>query len=394
MTTLILGDVHLGKSSVLGKTSLGSFINSRTHDQLDLLEWVLDQATEHLCNQIIITGDVFEDPVPHPTLLKNFISWLKKCQAYNLTVHIVVGNHDILRSGNLVATNLDVITETDMENIHVYKSISTIYHNNVAFTMLPFKDRKSFATSSNEEAMIKLRNNILYEFESIPQNLTKVAIGHFAIEGSIFVGDEVSDLGNELFITKEMMKGYDYVWMGHVHKQQIMQKSPLIEHTGSMDLSDFGEVNHIKNIILFNPDNVEPVVRIPIPTRKLAKIEINVPEDIVDTTEYVKNFLNMAGNLKNTIVKVEVSHSSPSQINLDKNQINKILNDNGVFAVTSIVEHKKSTKAIKKENKFKTDLNIEASIKLWAESKLEEDLREPFISLSTELYKEFLEGKK
>jgi hypothetical protein len=54
---IILGDVHLGKSMAIGKVGLGSALNSRIADQLNLLDWTLDQAIEHNADHIIITGN-------------------------------------------------------------------------------------------------------------------------------------------------------------------------------------------------------------------------------------------------------------------------------------------------------------------------------------------------
>src|SRR5579863_6576450 len=125
-TAIILGDVHLGKGTNIGKFGVGATLNSRIVDQLNLLDWTLDKAVEHHAEHIIITGDVFEEPKPHPSLIAMFVSWLKKCQVYDISVHIIVGNHDILRNGFSYTSPLDIITEADLDKIHIYKDINTI----------------------------------------------------------------------------------------------------------------------------------------------------------------------------------------------------------------------------------------------------------------------------
>ena len=42
-------------------------------------------------------------------------------------------------------------------------------------------------------------------------------VGHLAIEGSLFVGDEVDDVANELFCELAMFEGYDCVWIGETN---------------------------------------------------------------------------------------------------------------------------------------------------------------------------------
>src|ERR1700723_4601818 len=90
---IILGDPHIGKNQSQGKSTVGSALNSRLEDQFKLLDYVLDSAIENHVDHIIITGDVWEDPRPRSELITMFIAWLKKCQAYNLHVHIIMGNH-------------------------------------------------------------------------------------------------------------------------------------------------------------------------------------------------------------------------------------------------------------------------------------------------------------
>src|ERR1035437_1330630 len=246
-SVILLGDPHCGKAPSQGKIGIGSSTNSRIIDQFNLLDWTLEKAIDSCCDNIIITGDVFEDPKPHHSLVVLFISWLKKCQVYGVNVHIIIGNHDILRSGNVYTSTLDIISEIELDNVFVYKDINTILIGATAFTLIPFRDRKSFGVDSNADALELLKNSIIYELASTPATYTKIVVGHLAIEGSIPVGDEIDDLTNELFCPVNMFTGYDCVWMGHVHKPQVMKKKdPYVAHIGSMDISNFGETDHKK----------------------------------------------------------------------------------------------------------------------------------------------------
>src|SRR5258706_9208661 len=126
MNVLILGDPHIGKNTGVGRVGIGSALNSRIVDQFDLLDWTLERAIEHHTDHIIITGDIFDEPKPTPVLITLFIGWLKKCQIHDIAVHIIVGNHDILRSGAVYSSPLDIISEVEFNKIHVYNNINTI----------------------------------------------------------------------------------------------------------------------------------------------------------------------------------------------------------------------------------------------------------------------------
>lgn len=391
---IILGDPHLGKNMAQGKVGIGSILNSRVSDQLNLLDWTLEQAIDRSVSNIIITGDVFEDPKPHPSLIASFISWLKKCQAYDIHVHIILGNHDMLRSGNVFTSSLDIIVEIDLDNVSVYKSIKSFIINTTAITILPFRDRKSFSTTSNADALNLLKESLVYELAGIPQTYTKVVVGHLAIEGSIPIGDEIDDIANELFCPLDMFNGYDYVWMGHVHKPQVMKKkNPYISHVGSMDISNFGETDHKKHIIIIDcnapSDNYFTMEYLP--TRALKKISITVPKDTVDSTAYVLDEMKKSSyDFNRSIVKVDVSLGSPDLKSVSKSDIEKYLTSQGVFNIAGISESKKIA-FIKKDsnNTIDTKMDVATSIKTYATSYVDPLIHDDFIELTMEIYNSY-----
>jgi DNA repair exonuclease SbcCD nuclease subunit len=391
--SIILGDVHLGKGLSIGKTGIGSLLNSRVTDQLNLLDWTLDQAIERGVDDIIITGDVFEDPKPHPSLIALFIAWLNKCQAYHINVHIIMGNHDMLRSGGVFTSSLDIISEIDLDNVSVYKHINTIIIGTTAFTLMPFRDRKSFSVSSNADALSILRDSLVYELASIPVTYKKILVGHLAIEGSIPVGDEIDDISNELFCPKDMFQGYEYVWMGHVHKPQVMSKSnPYIAHVGSMDISNFGETDHKKHIVIVNCDSSNFDFEMEcLPTRSLRKVTITIPKDVEDSTAYaLKEIKKENLDFNKSIVKVEVSLADPELKSVNKSVLEKFLLEQGAFNVTNISESKKVA-LVKRDtnNTIDTKMDVSAAIKTYAHTYVDAPMRDSFTELALDIYKTY-----
>lgn len=390
---IILGDPHLGKGLSIGKISVGANLNSRIADQLNLLDWTLDLAVDRSIDHIIITGDVFEDPRPGPQLIAIFIAWLKKCQAYGVTVHIIMGNHDLFRSGMVFVSSLDIIAEMDLDNVNVYKDTNTVIIGSSAFTLVPFRDRKSFGTESNADALALLRNSLVYELAGIPVTYKKVLVGHLAIEGSIPVGDEIDDIANELFCPVDMFAGYDYVWMGHVHKPQVMKKNkPYIAHIGSMDISNFGETDHHKHIVIFDCNSVSNDFSIEtLPTRPLKKLVISVPKDTANTTEYVLKAIEAEKlDFTKAIVKVEVSLSDPELKSVSKSVIEKHLLSKGAYNITGIAESKKVA-LIKRDtnNTIDTKMDVVSAIKTYSDTYIDVANRAPFIELAMEIYNEY-----
>lgn len=388
---IIVGDPHLGKGSNLGK-SVGQ-MNSRFIDQMNLLDWSLDQAMTTDASIICLTGDVFDDPKPHHTIVSQFMGWLKKCQSLDITVHIVVGNHDILRHGNYYYSALDIIDEAELENIFIHKDFDTVLFDGLetSITFLPFRDRKSFNEESSKDALVKLKEIIDYESCTAPDNYTKVAIGHLALEGSVPVGNEVDDLINELFISIDYFKSFNYTWLGHIHKPQVLCQSPYIAHIGSMDISDFGESEHKKYIVIYDFESKSFVEEL-IPTRTLQKIDIVIPDSCEDATEFVFSQLKER-SVKNSIVSVNIEISNSSIKPVNRQLIQQKLFDSGVFSVSKISEARK-VHVVKKSNSFKKlnlssyNIDVPESIKLYADSQIDESERDAFIETALEIFKE------
>ncbi len=398
-TTIILGDVHLGKGTSIGKVGIGANLNSRIVDQMNLLDWVLDRAVEHAANQIIITGDIFEEPNPPTYLITLFIGWLMRCQANEITTHIVVGNHDVLRNGTTYYSPLDIITESNIENVYVYKHTDTIFVGNHAYTLLPFRDRKSFNSASNVEALDLVKGLLQYELAGIPATYTKILIGHFAIEGSIPVGDEIDDMTNELFCPVSMFEKYDYVWMGHVHKPQVMchgsATEPYVAHIGSMDLSNFGESDHEKHIIVIDQDTDKLFIKEKLPTRRLKKIVVTIPKDTDNTTDYLIKELDKLDDFEKSIVKLEISLASSDLKSIDKKKISKLLAEKGVYSIANFSESKKIN-VVKKDvnNTIDNSFDVASAIKKFAELHVDIKMRDKYMNVASAIFSKYKSSLK
>ena len=194
-----------------------------------------------------------------------------------------------------------------------------------------------------------------------------------------------------------MFSGYDFTWAGHIHKPQVMSKSPYVAHIGSADLSDFGERNQTKIIVAFDPDANEPYKNIEIPTRQLNKISVSVPADIKNTTEYVVNELRSKyPNLNKSIVRLDVAFESSDVINVDRPTIEKCLDELGVFHISKINEERKIApiKMNSATKEIDNTVNEPTAIRMYADVNVDESLRNDFSILANQIVKECNELKQ
>lgn len=337
--TIIVGDLHLGKGLSIGKPAIDGGLNSRLSDQVRLLNWVLDCSICRQVNRIIITGDVFDETKPDGNLIVIFMDWLKQCEDYGIDVHIVIGNHDLKRIGSRYTSILNIVDSASFNHVFIHNSFYTLHTDGVSFTFIPYRDKRALGCDTVDEAIFKIGELLPFELGSIPINNDKVLVGHLALSGSFWT-DEIDDVSNELMMPHHIFEGYDYTWMGHVHSTQVMNNKPYIAHVGSLDISDFGETNHIKNIILYDPFLKDKFEKIVIPTRPLRRIKIDIPK-CDNSTEFLLNYIEEMNNsvgFKDALVKIELKQLDPESKDIDRARIIEKLNNYGIYYISYFSE--------------------------------------------------------
>lgn len=383
MKALILGDVHLGRGISIGRPAELGSLNSRVQDQIDLLNWAHDLCLERDVKTIFITGDVYQDYRPHPAVIGIFMRWLKKCEKSGIKIHIVMGNHDILRSGQYVVSALDLVSELELDSATVHKDVARLDFDDFTIVLVPFRDKRMYEVKSKEQGLKKLADELATVYADPPCKMghtfarrTRVAIGHLALEGSLSIGDEISDNLNELYVPPEMFDWFDYVWMGHIHHPQVIQHhNPYTAHIGSLDRSDFSktEVEHDKIAILLDPEVENKFVEIPLPIRPLRSVRIDVPPG-KESTDYVINELCLISKkapFKDSIVRLEVQLNGPELENVDRDKIESYLKNNlDVHHLCGFSEARSvSTIQINPEDSFDNTMKVEDTINKWADTR-------------------------
>lgn len=394
---LILGDVHLGKSLALGRPGDNGKPNSRVQDQLDLLDWVRDYCVKNEINTIFITGDIYQDPRPHHGLINYFMKWLVSCGEEDIFVHIVAGNHDMLRSGAYMTSALDIINTVEMPNARFYKHPENIEVDGIVYTLSPFRDKRFYEEKGQDPL-----KGYLYEFDITDTKLPKVMIGHVSLAGAIQVGDEISSEINELFVDPEDLNHWDYIWMGHIHNPQVINKSaPYAAHTGSMDRSDFDakEILNDKIVIVIDPGSESFFKHEVLPTRPLVHTNVSVPPG-KDSTEYVINSIAVESkheNYENAIVRIDITLQGAEVANVDRAKVEEFVYKKlKSHYICGFSESRNISVVTKDESAgFDNKLTLKASLKEY-EKTLDEDDNTiaDFRDLATSCIEDFEEKQK
>ena len=400
MKAIIVGDLHIGRGLSQGIPGDLNKLNSRIQDQIDLLDFILDQCLKHDdCKDLILTGDVYHDNKPHPAIIAILMQWVIKCKQNNINVHIIFGNHDIIRSGQYVTSALDLVDVLEIPNSNVYKTITRLDIGDFTFVFCPFKDKRMYQVKTSEEAL-----NALYgELQTVcqdPSDKIKIAVGHLTLDGSLNINDEIVDQLNELYVPPEMFEWFDYVWMGHIHHPHVIQnQKPYVAHVGSLDRSDFSktEMGCNKIIILLDSESENKFTEISLPNRDLLPITISVPED-KDSTEFVINELCLLSkkiNFKRAIIRLNIELTTAELENVNRDKIKSYILENleGHYVCDFSESRVVSVINIAPEDMFDNTMEVKHTISKWAEKQefeSEED-KAAFLVAADEIRAEFEE---
>jgi len=228
MKFLHLADLHLGKK--IGDYSL-------IETQKDALDKAIKLAIEKNVETIVVSGDIYDTKDPSVEATKLLNSFLSKCHKNHITLLMISGNHDQankLHYASEILRNDNIFITTDIKD-----SLEPIVIGDVNFYLLPYFNKFDCIHTFNNDDIASLDDALKFVIDKMDIDRTKknVLITHLAVAKSkddkIFAsGSETSlninkdgSIGGEDLVSSSIMKNFDYVALGHIHKTYNVDKN-------------------------------------------------------------------------------------------------------------------------------------------------------------------------
>jgi len=337
MRAIVCGDVHIGAVFGLGgPNKLGG--NTRVDDYASTLNWIVDHAINSEAEIFIQTGDLFE--IRNPTLEHMAIAdaAIKRLSRANIATFIIMGNHDYKRAGTGYTSSILSLSSADLPNVKILIDPKVIHftsarNESVNLFLLPYRDRRLFPGKNNGEQSESLGNDIKKMIASVRNKDPIIAVGHnFFYEGSY---QEYG--GSEVMLDPNRFVGCDIVMMGHLHQAKFLSGTPMpCVYTGSMERTNFGDINIKKTFIDYNISSKE-VKLLESPVRDLLDFVIDLTES--DFSNIIQNIdLELSKqNVTNKIVRAKVVCEDKFFPALDKQSIQDKLYSAGAHYVSKVI---------------------------------------------------------
>ncbi len=331
-------DVHLGS----WRENKLKNLNFKTFEE------VINNILKEKIDFVVISGDLFDIPMPDLEILKKTMNLFKKLKEKNVPIYIIGGSHDYSLSNNSFLEILDISDLVTLVDKKVIKKenylITGINGKKKSLDSLEYKYLK-------EEILNKKKEH---------NNLFSIFLFHI----------NVKDFTNLNYdgITKNMLpKGFNYYAGGHIHKHFLEQnENYTISYPGPLFPNNFKELKEIKpsyNIVEVDKNKKISVKNVKISNYEKFYINENVenkkPENIK------RDLLNIIDNndLKNKIVLLDLSGIIDGKTSdIEINKITDYCYEKGAFVVLRNTLKLKSKELIDLSNK-EEEKNFENFIK-------------------------------
>jgi len=360
MKAIICGDVHIGAVFGLGKTnSTGG--NTRIDDYETTLNNIIDYTISSGAEVFIQTGDLFETRNPTPEHIEIADRAIRRLSDNHIFTIIIMGNHDYKKIGHSFTSAITSLPSRNYPNVRLIVEPENIIFTNkngvkANLFMIPFRDKRMYPGKNQKEIVDSFNEHIKDLYSDINPNLPTCVVGH----NFFFKGNYFDFGGSEVFLYPESVKTADIVVMGHFHGfANIKKDSPKCFYSGSMEKTNFGDQDSDKYFIEYDfLKKQEKILKSNV--RDLNDITIDLTQQTSTTyLDFAKDEISKF-NLENSIVRCRLKIKENISGAINKGEIEKILNESGLFFLSKIIIEVIQTKAVVSSDilQQKTDYDI------------------------------------
>lgn len=349
MKILHISDCHLGgwKNEKIEEISFNAF------------EKAIDIGIKNNVKAILITGDLFDVPLPSLKTIISAIKKLKEAKEKGIKIYAISGSHDISIS-NVGAINL-LEASGIIKNVDFTKSNDINYFIDDNLFVIGLSGKKR----GKEIEDLKSLKEFLEKNKKNFQDKKKILLIHSTIE-------ELSDLKIESIKISQLPNYFDYYGFGHIHENKILKKDgKIFAYPGPTFPNNFEEMEKLKTgfalLIDLKNNNVE-VVKLDNFNVINLKIDANNKNPFSLTNEIIEKISQIDVKNKILCLRIEGTLGEGTTGQIEFSKINEIIEKNKGILLRN------TSKLYSKEFKLdKIEVNLEENLE-----KIEEEFFNKF----------------
>ncbi len=319
MKFLHTADLHIGKS-IYEFNMLG--------EQQYILQEILQIASGEKVDAILLAGDIYDRSVPSTEAVQ-LLEWFFMEALKVAPVFVISGNHD---SAERLSFGADLFEKNGLYiagGKDVKEVILQDEYGKIAVHMLPFVKPAVVDTATCEDAVAKQLELLKEEWHMADRH---VLMTHFFVcaggkEPELSDSEVRGFVGGLEQVDVNLLKDYDYVALGHIHKPQAMKHGQTY-YAGSPLCYSFSEcgTNKCVNIVDIKADGKTEICQKALHPRRqmrvlkgsLAELVNQGNEEKIGREDYIRAVLTDKEELIDPIGTLRSVYPNTMQIVLEK----------------------------------------------------------------------------
>ena len=239
-----LSDLHLGKRV---------YEFSMYEDQKYILKQILEIAGEQKADAVLISGDVYDKPIPPAEAVQLFDDFLTALSDRKVPVYVISGNHDSaerLSFGARLMTQSSVFMSAAFHGTVQKYSLQDEY-GTVNFYLLPFLKPTIVRQAYPEAEIGSYQEAVQYVLAQTPveKSQRNVLLAHQFVTGAKTSESEEILVGGLDNMDDSLFDDFDYVALGHIHTPQKIGRE-TVRYCGTPLKYSFSEAKRDKSVTM------------------------------------------------------------------------------------------------------------------------------------------------
>ncbi|MGA2368162.1 MAG: exonuclease SbcCD subunit D [Dehalococcoidia bacterium] len=327
MKIIHFADAHIGLETYGGMDS-ATGLNTRVIDELKALDAVIDFAISDKADLVLFCGDAYKNREPSPTYQREFARRIRRLSEAKIHTVAVVGNHDLAGSPGK-ASSVEIFDTLDIEYIHVANKPGILNiatgKGEIQVAVFPWPRRTALLAREDvknlgigqviEQLQDAMADKLVELAGNIEPSKPAVLAAHVAVSSAKTGTEKNMVIGSDPVVMLSTIASpvYDYIALGHVHRQQVLSETPPVVYAGSLERLDFGDEGEDKGFYVVEIKQSGKKRRVnyefhKMQARRFLTLEIEVPDEEADPTGRVlSEIANKSDDIGGAIVRLKLS---------------------------------------------------------------------------------------
>lgn len=265
-----ISDLHIGKR-VYGFSMI--------EDQKYILDQIFDIIIREQADGVLLAGDIYDKPIPTAEAVQVLDAFLTRLADAKIQVFAISGNHDSaerLAFGSQLMDSRGVYLSSVYDG-KVKQILLEDAYGELAVHLLPFVKPAVVRHAWEEEQIESYEDavQVAISHMDVDQNRRNILVAHQFVTGAARCDSEEVLVGGLDNISAEVLEGFDYVALGHIHSPQYVG-AEQIRYSGTPLKYSFSEEKQQKSVTVveFGAKGDVKIEKIPLkPLRDMRTIK-------------------------------------------------------------------------------------------------------------------------